>query len=46
MARPLRIEFPGACCHLIYWGNFRFPSEEIGVSEVSEGTTGRLCQVR
>lgn len=30
MARPLRIEFPGACYHIINRGNFRFPvfSEE------------------
>ncbi len=25
MARPLRIEFPGACYHVINRGNFRFP---------------------
>jgi REP element-mobilizing transposase RayT len=25
MARPLRIEFPGACYHLMCRGNFRFP---------------------
>ena len=25
MARPLRIEFPGACYHIISRGNFRFP---------------------
>jgi REP element-mobilizing transposase RayT len=25
MARPLRIEFPGACYHVIQRGNFRFP---------------------
>ena len=25
MARPLRVEFPGACYHLICRGNFRFP---------------------
>lgn len=25
MARPLRIEFPGACYHVISRGNFRFP---------------------
>ena len=25
MARPLRIEFPGACYHIICRGNFRFP---------------------
>jgi REP element-mobilizing transposase RayT len=25
MARPLRIEFPGACYHVVNRGNFRFP---------------------
>ena len=25
MARPLRVEFPGACYHVINRGNFRFP---------------------
>ena len=25
MARPLRVEFPGACYHVICRGNFRFP---------------------
>jgi len=25
MARPLRLEFPGACYHIIARGNFRFP---------------------
>ena len=25
MARPLRVEYPGACCHLINRGNLRFP---------------------
>ena len=25
MARPLRIEFPGACDHVINRGNFQFP---------------------
>ena len=25
MARPLRVEFAGACCHVINRGNFRFP---------------------
>jgi REP element-mobilizing transposase RayT len=25
MARPLRIEFPGACYHVVQRGNFRFP---------------------
>ena len=25
MARPLRIEFPGACYHVINRGDFRFP---------------------
>ena len=25
MARPLRIEFPGACYHVIQRGNYRFP---------------------
>ena len=25
MARPLRLEFPGACYHVIQRGNFRFP---------------------
>ena len=25
MARPLRVEFPGACYHIISRGNFRFP---------------------
>ena len=24
MARPLRVEFPGACYHVINRGNFRF----------------------
>ena len=32
MARPLRVEFPDACYHVICRGNFRFPvlSEERG----------------
>ena len=25
MARPLRIEFPGACYHVVQRGNSRFP---------------------
>ena len=29
MARPLRVEFPNACYHVICRGDFRFPLEEL-----------------
>ena len=31
MVRPLRVEFPGACYHVINRGNFRFPMFGTGI---------------